>query len=146
MANPVADLIRAQLGITPKALEQLSGQIEKLDLDEAETLRVAAAVNAELARIYAERHVGETAHRVKHDVVETAEEVDDWSGGTLRQVKRIARRNQRDDCPDCGRTLVAARDDDSKVPILVCPRLHGLSIAETGILGLTPNDIVACGG
>jgi hypothetical protein len=139
------DQVRSRLGLSAPALEQMSKQIGKLDLSDDEVLRLVDSVNLELARIYAERHVA--MHRVKHDVVETVETVDSWEpdgkgGSRNKPVKSTHRTNAIDACPDCTRPLIAARDGDSSVPVLVCGRLEGLRV---DLVGLTPHDVVACG-
>lgn len=151
--------IKDKLGLLPTAVEKMSKAVGKLDLNKEETDRLIDTLNVELVRIYAERHIAETVHRVPHDEVETPdvevvprEEFPQWpaeiKGATLAVVdpvtgeQTVTTRNQQEYCPDCGRLLVGARDQDTPVPVLICSRLAGLRI---GLDALTPHDIVACG-
>lgn len=151
------DQVRSRLGLSADAAKRVGKQIAKLELTSPEVGRLVDAVNLELGRIYAERHLA--MHRIPHDVVETEELVDSWEvrpdnerqpeldadGEILAPGKRIvvARSNALAACPDCGRELLAARGSDARVPVLVCGRLEGLSV--TAVAGLTRNDVVACG-
>ena len=162
-ATDVAEFVSQvgeRLGLRhPSAVDKLSKAVGNLDLAKSEVDRIVDAVNIELARIYAERHVAETMHAISHEIVETVELNDHWEVGkpkkgeafqedavgqqwVNRPVKEVTRTNAIDHCPDCHRELVGARDQDSTVPVLVCSRLAGLKI---GLANLTPHDIVACG-
>jgi len=159
-ATNVAELlgqVRERLGLHQKTVVKLGKAVGDLELSEAEAVRVADAINLELARIYAERHVADTMHRVKHDLVETPEINDHWEVGepkkgevfsedahgqkwVNRPIHEVRRTNARHDCPDCHRELIGA--GDAVLPFLICPRLAGLKLA---LPDLTPHDIVACG-
>ena len=151
--------IADRLGLLPTGMQKLSKQIGKLELSDEEGERVASAVNSELLRIYGERHVADTMHVVKHNLVETPEvndhweitdkpkawepvEVDaqgnKWVNRPLHEMRLTLARNT---CPDCGRQLLTGADQ-AGVPILLCSRLEGLRIALPKV---TPHDIVACG-
>lgn len=151
--------VSERLGLRPNVVKKLGKAVGSLDLSEAEIERLQDAINIELARIYAERHMADTMHRVKHDQVETPELNDQWvvaepkKGEAFqedehgrkwvnRPIRELRLTNARDDCPDCGRLLIGAREQDVPVPLLVCSRLAGLKIE---LAGLTPHDIVACG-
>lgn len=153
--------VRDKLGLGPSQAAKLGSAIKALDLDDGEVERLVDAVNIELVRVYAERHIAETMHVVAHEIIETPDVEPDLN--PLGQQRRDANGEPRMKpvlspvtgeqtvtftnallaCPDCGRGLLAARDQDATVPVLVCNRLHGLRL--NGIAGLTPNDIVACG-
>jgi len=159
-ATNVAELlgqVRERLGLHQKTVVKLGKTVGDLELSDAEAERVADAINIELARIYAERHVADTMHRVKHDVVETVEVNEHWEVGepkkgevfqegehgqkwVNRPIHEVRRTNARNDCPDCHRELIGA--GDAALPFLICSRLAGLKIA---VPGLTLHDIVACG-
>lgn len=116
---------------------------------EAVQRRVLGAAVLELRLAKAEGQL--TIRVVPHSIVETDEENEsdhaapDGRGGWRRKHgirKEIRRTNRRDDCPDCHRPLIAARDGLTPVPALICARLEGLRLAPKK---LTPNDIIACG-
>jgi len=151
------DQVRERLGLHSKTTVKLGKAVGGLELSEAEAERVQDAINIELSRIYAERHLADSMHRVKHDEIETAEVNEHWEVGELkkgevfsedehgqkwvnRPIHEVRRTNARNDCPDCHRELIGA--GDAALPFLICSRLAGLKIA---LPGLTPHDIVACG-
>ena len=152
-ASQVAD----RLGLSPSGMAKLSKQIGKLELSDEEGERIAGAVNTELARIYGERHVADTMHVVKHDIVETDEVNDHWEIAKPKPgekveldadgnqwVNRPLHEKRRSlaisSCPDCRRDLLAA--EANGLPVFICARLEGLRI---NLDKLTPHDIVACG-
>ena len=153
--------VRDKLGLGQSQAAKLGKAIAATDLTDAEVDRLVDVVNIELVRIYAGRHIAETMHVVAHEIIETPDvepdlddegkERQDAKGELLTKPtldpvtgeQTVTRTNATDACPDCHRPLLAARDQDSRIPVLVCNRLHGLSLAA--VEGLTPNDIVACG-
>lgn len=131
-------------------LAEVPGQTE----ESAERWAIGA-IEAEIARLRAVERLA--PHRVAHQVTVVEELVDTFDdnprdesivkhpkNGAPGKKRRETRHNERDDCPDCGRTLVAAADADLPLGVghlLVCHRLHGMKIAGS----FTDGDIVACG-
>lgn len=147
--------VRLALGLRESQTAKLGKQIGDLELSDPEVERVVDAVNVTLRSIYAERHIAETMHRVPHKPKVIDELVDTWDqehpslktkpkdGKPGKALVRHSR-NELEACPDCTRPLVAARDvDAARIAVLVCNRLHGLSLGA--VTGLTPGDVVACG-
>ena len=136
--------VRERLGLHQKTVVKLGKAVGALELSDTEVQQVEDAVNIELARIYAERHLADTLYRIPHDEV-TTPDVDEVGQPVLDPRtgnQTVTRRNQRDSCPDCGRVLIAAREQDAETALLVCSRLAGLKVS---LADLTPHDIVACG-
>lgn len=127
-------------------LALLVDELGKLDLSDDEAERLAVAVNAELGAIQVGRDVASSIHVVRHDIVEKrvkrTREVHDKGKLIVEAFDDVDRTNTRDDCPDCHRPLIAARDGDTLVQALVCARLAGIPLAPAG---LTAHDIIACG-
>lgn len=131
----------------PDPLDALAELLDGADDDERAA--AVAAVEATLAQHRYARTVGDQKHRVAHDLIVQRgkaehHEPDGKGGIKVSLVDDVTRHNQIDFCPDCGSTLIGPRDADGPgVPILICSRLHGVSVAL--VPGLMAHDIVACG-